>query len=106
MSTHWPLAKSELIHEQTDEKVSVTFRDYLKNNLPEAGSHKIYFDYGSEALDSLYKPHQLEVDQIMIRKGYSKNDWITIEFPGEDHTEKAWARRLDIPMRFLLSEFE
>jgi predicted alpha/beta superfamily hydrolase len=103
MSTHWPLAKHELIHELTNEKVSVKFRDYLETNLPEAGSHRIYFDYGSEALDSLYKPHQLEVDKIMIEKGYSEKDWVTKEFPGEDHTEKAWSNRLVIPVRFLLS---
>jgi predicted alpha/beta superfamily hydrolase len=106
MSTHWPLAKSELIHERTNEKVSVKFRDYLEIYLPEAGSHRIYFDYGSEALDSLYKPYQLEVDKIMIEKGYSEKDWVTKEFPGEDHTEKAWSKRLNIPVRFLLSEFE
>jgi predicted alpha/beta superfamily hydrolase len=106
MSTHWPLAKSELIHELTNEKVSVKFRDYLESKLPEAGSHKIYFDYGSEELDSLYKPHQLEVDKIMIKKGYSEKIWVTIEFLGEDHTERAWTKRLNIPMRFLLSEFE
>ena len=103
ISTHWPLAKHELIHELTNEKVSVKFRNYLETNLPEAGSHRIYFDYGSEALDSLYKPHQLEVDKIMIEKGYSEKDWVTKEFPGEDHTEKAWAKRLSLPVRFLLS---
>jgi len=103
MSTHWPLAKHELIHELTNEKVSVKFRDYLEINLPEADSHRIYFDYGSEALDSLYKPHQLEVDKILIEKGYSEKDWVTKEFPGEDHTEKAWAKRLSLPVRFLLS---
>jgi predicted alpha/beta superfamily hydrolase len=103
ISTHWPLAKHELIHERTNEKVSVKFRDYLETNLPEAGSHRIYFDYGSETLDSLYKPHQLEVDKIMIEKGYSEKDWVTKEFPGEDHTEKAWSKRLSLPVRFLLS---
>jgi predicted alpha/beta superfamily hydrolase len=106
ISTHWPLAKSELIHELTNEKVSVKFRDYLETKLPEAGSHKIYFDYGSEELDSLYKPHQFEVDKIMIKKGYSEKDWVTKEFLGEDHTERAWTKRLNIPMLFLLSEFE
>lgn len=103
ISTHWPLAKKELINEKTNEKVSVKFRDYLEANLPEAGSHKIYFDYGTIGLDSLYMPHQLEVDKIMIEKGYTEKDWTTKEFPGEDHTETAWAKRLSIPVQFLLS---
>ncbi len=42
----------------------------------------------------------------MIKKGYSEKDWVTKEFLGEDHTERAWTKRLNIPMRFLLSEFE
>ena len=103
ISTHWPLAKSELNHEQTNEKVSVKFRDYLENNLPEAGTHRIYFDFGTIGLDSLYKSHQLEVDKIMIEKGYTNKDWVTQEFSGEDHTEICWAKRLSIPMLFLLS---
>ena len=104
LSTHWPLAKKELINENTNAKVSIKFRDYLEINLPEAGAHKIYFDYGTIGLDSLYKPHQLEADKIMIKKGYTDKDWITKEFLGEDHTETAWAKRLSIPMHFLLSK--
>jgi len=103
LSTHWPLAKKELIHQQTNEKVSVKFREYLESNLIEAGSHKIYFDYGTEGLDSLYKPHQEEIDKIMIMKGYSEQDWVTYEFTGEEHSETAWAKRLSIPIKFLLS---
>ncbi len=104
LSTHWPLAKSELINEKTNEKVSVKFRDYLEINLPEVGVHKIYYDYGTVGRDSLYKLHQLEVDKIMNKKGYTDKDWVTKEFPGEDHTETAWAKRLNIPVRFLLSK--
>ena len=104
MSTHWPLAKKELINENTNEKISVKFRDYLNVNLPEAGTHKIYFDKGTIGLDSLYKPYQLAVDKIMIKKGYTNKDWMTKEFSGEDHTENYWAGRLSIPMIFLLSE--
>ena len=103
ISTHWPLAKSELIHKQTNEKVSVKFRDYLQIHLPDAGTHRIYFDYGTVGLDSLYKPHQLKVDQIMIKRGYTEKDWTTKEFPSEDHTETAWSKRLSLPVRFLLS---
>ena len=103
LSTHWPLARKALIHEKTNEKVSIKFRDYLETNLPQAGTHKIYFDYGTIGLDSLYKPHQLEVDKIMIEKGYTEKDWTTKEFPGEDHTETAWAKRLSIPVQLLLS---
>ena len=41
----------------------------------------------------------------MIKKGYTEKDLMTKEYLGEDHTETCWAKRLSIPMRFLLSEF-
>jgi len=42
----------------------------------------------------------------MIKKGYTEKDWVTKELPGEDHTETAWAKRLSIPMQFLLSRLK
>ncbi|MBK6930365.1 MAG: hypothetical protein IPH12_05660 [Saprospirales bacterium] len=41
----------------------------------------------------------------MLRaRGYSAKNWLTRYFPGEDHSENAWARRLNIPLKFLLRE--
>jgi predicted alpha/beta superfamily hydrolase len=81
--------------------------DYLVQYLPKPAQngirHKIYFDYGTATLDSLYKPHQIMVDSIMRTKGYSSQQWITRAFPGEDHSERAWAKRFAIPATFLLT---
>jgi hypothetical protein len=78
--------------------------DYLTAHLPPPRNHRIYFDFGSETLDSLYKPFQLQVDEIMKEKGYSSKNWMTKEFPGEDHSEKAWSTRLNIPVVFLMGK--
>jgi hypothetical protein len=40
----------------------------------------------------------------MKAKGYTKKSWLTRYFPGEDHSEKAWNKRLDIPLLFLLKK--
>jgi predicted alpha/beta superfamily hydrolase len=77
---------------------------YLVEKLPKAGKHKIYFDCGDETLDALYPKIQKEVDNIMKEKGYSSSDWLTRYFPGEDHSEKAWNKRLHIPLEFLFGE--
>jgi hypothetical protein len=50
----------------------------------------------------LYEPYQLRVDQMMIEKGYSSANWQTRKFVGEEHSEKAWRKRLHIPVKFLL----
>lgn len=80
------------------------FYQYLKRTLPSPDTHKIYFDYGTETLDQYYKPYQLEVDKIMTAKGYTSSNWITKEFVGENHSEKSWMKRLNIPLEFLLGK--
>ncbi len=98
LSTHWPG-----IFGTQNNPVPAAFMSYLNAHLPDPSSHKIYFDYGDQTLDSMYKPYQLQADAIMKSKGYTSKNWMTREFPGANHSEKAWARRLYIPLEFLLS---
>ncbi len=75
----------------------------MERNLPEPATHKIYFDYGTQTLDSLYEPYQLIADSIMKKRGYSQNEnWLTRKFEGAKHDENAWRNRLHIPLQFLL----
>ncbi len=78
------------------------FINYLHKNLPTPKNHKIYFDCGDQTLDALYPSIQKKVDELMVAKGYSQKNWTTKYFPGENHSEKAWNKRLDIPLQFLL----
>lgn len=77
--------------------------NYLSNNLPNPKNHKLYFDCGDQTLDALYPLIQNRVDSIMNQKGYNSQNWLTRYFPGENHSEKAWGKRLSIPLEFLLS---
>ena len=49
LSTHWMPLEG-------------VFLEYLKDNLPSPKTHKIYFDHGTETLDSLYAPYQIMAD--------------------------------------------
>lgn len=80
------------------------FISYLKTNLPDPETHKIYFDYGDQTLDALYPPLQNKIDEVMMAKGFTKSNWETRFFPGEDHSEISWSRRLEIPLTFLLKK--
>jgi len=40
----------------------------------------------------------------MIKKGFTEKNWITKFFPGDDHSEKYWSKRLSIPLEFLLKK--
>lgn len=97
MSTHWPGTFTTV-----DNPIPGSFLQYLKTHLPSPKNHKIYFDYGSKTLDAMYKPYQLKADTIMNNSGYNQNNWMTREYPGDDHSESSWAKRLAIPLLFLL----
>jgi len=99
LSTHWPG-----IFSMENNPVPAAFVNYLKTNLPEPKSHKIYFDYGDQTLDALYPPLQKKVDEAMKTEGYSDKNWETKFFPGKDHSEKSWNERLNIPLEFLLKK--
>ena len=97
LSTHWPGT-----YKVEDNPIPAVFFNYLKVNLPNPKNHKIYFDCGDQTLDALYPSLQRKVDIIMKSKGYDETNWITKFFPGEDHSEKSWSKRLNIPLTFLL----
>jgi predicted alpha/beta superfamily hydrolase len=99
MSTHWTG-----IYRAHNNPIPAAFFSYLDQNLPKAGKHKMYFDFGSATLDSLYPPFQAQADVILKSKGYRIKDWQTKSFPGEPHTENAWRKRLHEPMLFMLKK--
>ena len=96
-STHWPGTFGV-----DNNPVPEAFVRYMRNHLPDPSSHRLYFDYGDQGLDALYPPLHTKVDAVMKAKGFSEKNWITRYFPGENHSEQAWNKRLHIPMLFLL----
>jgi glycosidase/enterochelin esterase-like enzyme len=90
LSTHWPAGDGAVV-------------DYISKNLPKPGEHRIYFDHGTATLDALYEPFQQRMDEGMKHAGYTAGkDWVSRTFPGEDHSERAWSKRVEIPLLFLL----
>jgi predicted alpha/beta superfamily hydrolase len=95
ISTHWPGSFSLENNPFPDAMMS-----YLSGNLPDPADHKIYFDCGDQTLDALYPALQQRIDSLMSQHGYSGSNWLTGYFPGEDHSERSWAKRLNIPLEF------
>lgn len=90
ISTHWPVGGGIVI-------------DYLKAHLPDPGTHKFYFDFGTETLDKGYEPYQRKMDEVMRKAGYKEGrNWITRKFVGAEHSERAWRNRVDVPLTFFL----
>jgi len=92
VSTHLPLADGILV-------------EYFKDKLPDPATHKIYFDFGTETLDKNYEPYQLQMDAAMEKRGYRGGvNWVTRKFQGDEHSERAWRKRVHVPLEFLLGE--
>jgi len=90
VSTHWPAGDGLVL-------------DYLRRALPPPGTHRFYFDYGTETLDAEYEPYQVQADEVMRAAGYRQgHDWITRKFPGAEHSERSWRERVHLPLLFLL----
>ena len=90
LSTHWNIADGAVI-------------EWYQDHWPDAGHHRLYFDFGTESFDAHYEPYQNLMDGIIRSKGYQQDDdWITRKYPGADHSPKAWRERLHIPLGFLL----
>lgn len=102
LSIHSPLAAYHIINENTERHVASKFRDYLYANLPEANTKKIYLDYGDQSGDAFYQPYQEKMDEVFRSLGWNTDHWNTKFFKGENHSEISWAKRLDIPLLFLL----
>jgi enterochelin esterase-like enzyme len=105
LSTNWPVIDPRLFYNRKiSDNTASAFRKYLSSNIPRPPRGKIYFDYGSENPDTLYKPYQQLVDTILKQAGYTPTDWVTRKFANEDHSERAWSRRLHVPLEFLLEK--
>ena len=104
LSMHTPMIMKEKISSNVEKDIASKFRNYLATHLPDPKTHKIYMDYGDKTLDSFYMPYQQKIDTVMKTKCFTSANWSTKYFPGEDHSEKAWGKRLHIPLLFLLKK--
>lgn len=99
LSTHWPG-----IFSMNNNPIPDAFAAYAAAHLPKPTTHKLYFDYGDQTLDAMYPPLQQKIDAVMTKKGFTAKTWMTKFFPGENHSERAWRKRFDTPMLFLLGK--
>ncbi len=103
LSIHTPMIAHQELENENREIWAKAFRDYLGQTLPKPNSRKIYLDRGDHTLDSLYAPYHEKLDELFVEKGWKMPYWNSRFFPGAAHLEKDWARRVALPLQFLLS---
>lgn len=91
LSTHWTAADDPTV-------------DYFIPRIMDPGRNRIYFDYGTEDLDEEYGLFQNRMDRAFLGRGWRPGkDFVSYRFFGADHSERAWRRRLEVPLMFLFN---
>ncbi len=101
VSIHWPLTEPEgAIAQRADSAMQA----YLAESGLDATQHTLWFDHGTEALDAAYPPHAQAMEAWFRDQGWTSDQAQFRAYPGTDHSEGAWADRLDEILIFLLEE--
>jgi enterochelin esterase-like enzyme len=92
LSTHWPIGGGQI-------------EEWMRDHLPQPGNHRLYFDFGGRGLDRQYGIHHMRVNGFLQQAGWKEGDDYLIRwFRGATHNERAWRKRLSVPLKFLLRE--
>lgn len=108
LSMHWVLDNPWI--STPDDAVNApqvikAFDDYLAISRLNPATGHVYMDQGTETLDTHYRPYSLGVAAAMKARGWQDGPHFSSQiFPGADHSEMSWAKRLDIPLNFLLKQ--
>ena len=92
LSTHFPIGAGQI-------------EEWMRDHLPQPGNHRLYFDYGGRGIDREYGVHHLRVHGFLDALGWREgSDYLIRRFPSAAHNERAWRKRLHVPLRFLFPE--
>ncbi len=108
LSTHWigSLNLNPDYSMNDDEVCAQAILQYLSDNLPSAGLHRLYMDQGTAGWDAGYMKYETIAREIVRDKGYTEENGLlfTYDAKGAGHNEWFWQQRIDIPLKFLLSK--
>ncbi len=91
LSTAWPIGDGILL-------------PYFQQVLPPAANHRLYFDLGTNEDIGDLSGYQAKLDASALIAGYqSPVSILTLIFEGAEHSERAWRKRVHLPLKFLLA---
>jgi predicted alpha/beta superfamily hydrolase len=96
LSTHWIG-----VFERNDA-ISDAALAWLRDRLPAAPPWRLYLDRGTIELDAHYAHAQAQVDALLRERGLAAPRVVSRVFEGTGHNERDWARRVHLPLSFLL----
>lgn len=97
LSTHWTGALG------SNDDFPKAMRRYLIEKLPQDATHRLYLDNGDCPYDSVYTPYFLQMTALADSLGYNNDRLKSQIFNGHAHNEQSWSRRVNVPLKYLLS---
>lgn len=85
------------------ETVAAGWQAWLKTTQMIPGRNRIYSDQGTVGLDGLFTPYEEKAVAAFRTNGWTEADFRVPIYPGAEHSEKDWRKRVDVPLIFLLN---
>lgn len=102
VSSHWPAIDPREVGDANPELIGL-WDKWFAQGLGAPNGRRLWFDHGTATLDQFYAPYQLVIDRRVAAMGWRRGrDWQSKVYPGAEHEENAWARRLPEILTFLL----
>lgn len=102
VSTHWPGTAPQTVGEVDAEMLSI-WQQMIAQRLGNSANRRLWFDHGDATLDAFYPPYQAAIDaQFEASNWVRGTHWESRFYPGAEHEENAWARRLPDVFKWLL----
>ena len=80
-------------------------RAWFVRRLGKAKGRRLWMDHGTATLDAHYPPYQAAINRALAERGWKEGrDWQGKVYPGAEHEENAWARRLPEIFGWLLRD--
>lgn len=103
LSIHTPMINFQLMGDDAMRSLVLPYNAYLMKELPSPKKVKLYIDRGTQTLDAYYGPYHEVLMQTLSKRGYEMGaQYMTLVWDKTAHDEVSWAKRLAVPMKFLL----
>jgi len=102
VSAHWPAADPRVVGAANPDLIAL-WDGWFAARLGRPDSRRVWMDHGTATLDAHYAPYQQRIDARFAASGWQRGrDWESKVYPGAEHEENAWARRLPEVFGWLL----
>lgn len=89
---------------QPNTDIPIAAFNYFQKNMPSPLDLRVYQDHGTTEADQNYNNYQRIIDELFRDFGFKDYNYKSLVFEHTGHNEIVWAKRLSIPLEYLLKK--